>query len=104
MLAKLEIIDESITETCSNTTENITVTALLNDKRRNFQLKYNFCYERLTLAQKYSAAELFQYGYLLKFIRGKGVTSFAIFINEGKVATVDYSGEIELNPNIKVRR
>ncbi len=95
MQAQLNILKES--------TSRNTPVDLCDEERRLHQLKYNACYGRLTLAQKYSAAELSQYGYLLKFIRGKGLTSFAIFISGEKVATVDCAGEIDLEPNIKIR-
>lgn len=61
-------------------------------------------YDRLSLAQKCSVSKLTQYGYLIKFIRGKGRNSVAILVCDERVATVHFAGEINLTPNIKLRK
>jgi len=60
-------------------------------------------YDRLSLAQKFSASQLFQYGYSLYFLRGQGINTLAIFVYGGNVATVDFGGEIDLSPKIQLR-
>ena len=72
--------------------------------RRMFHVKNSVWFKLLTLAQKYAAAELAQFGYQLQFIRGEGEHSQAIFTCDDKVVTVDAEGEIDLSPIIKLRK
>jgi len=72
-------------------------------ERRQAQLTNEECYEKLTFAQKFAASRLTQYGYQLKFLRESTANKIAIFVCEDRIATVDFSGEINLSPKIILR-
>jgi len=73
------------------------------DKRRADFMSKAALYDRLSLAQKFSASQLFQYGYSLYFLRGQGINTLAIFIYGSNIATVDFGGDIDLAPKIQLR-
>lgn len=60
-------------------------------------------WENLTLAQKFSASSLTQFGYKLSFIRDHHHTHVAILSCNENIATISKSGEINTHPNIKIR-
>jgi len=72
-------------------------------ERRQRQSNVDSCYERLTFAQKVAASHLIQFGFTLKFIRGKTFDSLAIFTCDSLIATVDYFGEIDTTVNVSFR-
>ncbi len=72
-------------------------------ERRRLKLSGATHYDKLSLAQQYSASKLHQYGYQLMFIRGKGPDTFAIFLNKEKMAVVNLEGEITLSTDITLR-
>jgi len=72
-------------------------------ERRRLKLSGPTHYEKLSLAQQYSASKLHQYGYQLMFIRGKGSDAFAIFLCKEKMAIVNLEGEITLSTDIMLR-
>jgi len=74
------------------------------DEKRRSKLNEEIYYERLSLAQKVAAAELRQFGYELKFIRGELFESMAVFSCGSLNATVDYLGEIDSLSSIKLRK
>jgi len=73
-------------------------------QRRAAKLSDETLYDRLSLAQKFSASRLNQYGYKLMFIRGKGLGSSAFFECKDRVATVDSAGEVLISPKVKLRK
>jgi len=72
--------------------------------RRQIQLESSQWYQQLTMAQKYSASELAQFGYRLAFIRGIKASSLAVFICDEQIAVVNVEGDINLAPNIQIRK
>ena len=101
------LLTESLTDIEQISSKNNLCGAIKKELRTR-KIKENshndFWYEQLTLAQKISANELYQYGYFLQFIRGKAHKSVAVFACDDKVAVIDHEGEISLNPNINLRR
>ncbi|PAJ73611.1 hypothetical protein CJF42_14795 [Pseudoalteromonas sp. NBT06-2] len=57
----------------------------------------------LTLAQKVALNRLNQFGYRLAFTRASDGTYLAIAICDDTIATIDFEGEVNLNPKIKIR-
>ena len=60
-------------------------------------------WENLTLAQKFSASSLTQFGYELVFIRDDNASSVAVLMCNENIATISKAGEINTAPNIKLR-
>ncbi|MBU2971128.1 acyl-homoserine-lactone synthase [Pseudoalteromonas sp. C2R02] len=57
----------------------------------------------LTLAQKVALNKLNQFGYRLAFTRASDGTYLAIAICDEMIATIDFEGEVNLSPKIKIR-
>jgi len=57
----------------------------------------------LTLAQKVALNKLNQFGYRLAFTRASDGTYLAIALCDDMIATIDFEGEVNLNPKIKIR-
>jgi len=102
MIAQLLDIknEEEITD---NEVLPLEIRQLKKYKRRAIALSNDTLYDRLSLAQKFSASRLNQYGFKLRFIRGKGLRTLAIFECKDNVATIDSAGEVQISPNIKLR-
>jgi hypothetical protein len=81
--------------------------AMLNQEsveRRKDTLKNNdVLWEDLTLAQKFAASSLTQFGYELSFIRDHYCTHVAILICNENIATISKAGEINTHPTVKIR-
>lgn len=60
-------------------------------------------WERLTLAQKFSASSLAKYGYELSFIRISSSGSLAVMQQDENISTVAEDGDIDTNPDIHIR-
>jgi len=61
-------------------------------------------WNKLTLAQRFSALSLTKYGYELRFIRFASNGSSAILVlKNGTPATVSEDGDINTTPNIQLR-
>lgn len=61
-------------------------------------------WDELTLAQKFAASSLTQFGYELAFVRDcHGSNSLAVLLCDNNIATISRSGEVNTNPHIKVR-
>lgn len=60
-------------------------------------------WDKLSLAQKFAASSLTQFGYDLAFIRSSSAGTLAVLLCEGKPATINSDGEIDTSPNITVR-
>lgn len=57
----------------------------------------------LTLAQKFAASSLTQFGYRLNFIRDFHDTHVAVLSCNENIAIISRGGEINTHPNIKIR-
>ncbi|WP_448213985.1 hypothetical protein [Colwellia sp. MEBiC06753] len=72
-------------------------------ERRQQEQVQSTLWENLTLAQKFAASSLLQFGYNLAFIRNSSAGSLAILLCEGKPATISGDGEIDTSPHIAIR-
>ncbi|REL28611.1 hypothetical protein DXX93_19935 [Thalassotalea euphylliae] len=75
---------------------------MLLERRQHDQIQARL-WEQLTLAQKFAASSLTQFGYDLTFIRSSGNGSLAILLCDGKIATIAWDGEIDTDPEIHIR-
>lgn len=73
-------------------------------ERRQTEKDLNHFWNELNLAQKFSAAELQRYGYELKFVRTLATGKIAVLEYDGKLASIDLEGSIDVNPKIVVRK
>jgi len=60
-------------------------------------------WESLTLAQKFAASSLAQFGYKLNFIRDFHDTHMAVLSCNDNIAVISKGGEINTHPKIKIR-
>lgn len=74
----------------------------LIDRRSKIQKKLEY-WDKLSLAQKFSASSLGRFGYELSFIRYENDNKLAVLQCNGKIATIREDGEINISPDIKIR-
>jgi hypothetical protein len=60
-------------------------------------------WNNLTLAQKFSASSLTQFGYELSFVRDYNSGSVAVMMCRDNIATISKIGEINTAPTITLR-
>jgi len=60
-------------------------------------------WDKLTLAQKFSASSLAKYGYELSYIRNSSSGSLAVMMQDRNISTIAEDGDIDTNPNIHIR-
>lgn len=72
-------------------------------ERRHYVPEHSSLWDKLTLAQKFAASSLTQFGYDLAFIRSSNTGSMAILLCDGNKATISDDGEIDTSPNITIR-
>jgi hypothetical protein len=60
-------------------------------------------WNKLSLAQKFSASSLGQFGYELSFVRNEQGRSLAVLQCNSGVAIISEDGEINTAPNIELR-
>ena len=60
-------------------------------------------WHKLTLAQRFSASSLTNFGYHLTFIRSCEAGSFAVLIKNGYCTTISDNGDIDTNPVLHIR-
>ena len=75
----------------------------LLERREEASTHADELWENLTLAQKFSASSLTQFGYKLNFIRDFHNTRVAILTCNENIAIISKNGEINAHPNIKIR-
>ncbi|MCW8832884.1 MAG: hypothetical protein OQK09_10090 [Colwellia sp.] len=75
--------------------------ALLERRQRNV-VPENL-WGKLSLAQKFAASSLTQFGYDLSYIRDSQAGSMAILLCNGNAATISCEGEIDTSPDIMIR-
>lgn len=75
----------------------------LLERRVPTQENFNDLWEELTLAQKFAASSLTQFGYKLNFIRDFHDTHMAVLSCNENIAVISKVGEINTHPNIEIR-
>ena len=72
-------------------------------ERRQYTGDQSSLWDKLSLAQKFAASSLTQFGYDLAFIRNGTQGSLAILLCDGNAATISTDGEIDTSPSITIR-
>ena len=72
-------------------------------ERRQYTPEKSQLWDKLTLAQKFAASSLTQFGYDLAFIRSSSAGSLAILLCDGNAATIQDDGQIDTAPDIHIR-
>ena len=72
-------------------------------ERRHDDQEQETLWDKLSLAQKFAASSLTQFGYDLAFIRNSNQNNLAILLCDGNAATISDDGEIDTAPGIIVR-
>ncbi len=75
----------------------------LLERREQVSEDTSTLWARLSLAQKFAASSLAQFGYDLVYIRHSQLGSLAILVCNGNAATISIEGEIDTSPNITIR-
>ena len=75
----------------------------LLERRLPTQGDFDDLWEELTLAQKFAASSLTQFGYKLNFIRDFYDSHIAVLTCNDNVAVITKGGEIDTHPNIQIR-
>lgn len=74
----------------------------LLERRRNVEDPADL-WDKLSLAQKFAASSLTQFGYDLAYVREQQSGSTAILLCDNNTATISSDGEINTAPSIKIR-
>ena len=72
-------------------------------ERRQQDAVVSTLWEKLSLAQKFAASSLAQFGYDLTYIRNSNSGNLAILLCNGNAATISSEGEIDTSPAIEIR-
>ena len=72
-------------------------------ERRSLSPEQQGWWDKLTLAQKFSASNLSKYGYDLAFVRNANAGGIAVLLRDEKCTTIAADGEIDTQPNIVIR-
>ncbi|WP_206482942.1 hypothetical protein [Thalassotalea sp. G2M2-11] len=72
-------------------------------ERRHYTPEQSVLWDKLSLAQKFAASSLSQFGYDLAFIRNGNSGSMAVLLRDGNAATISDDGEINSSPDITIR-
>lgn len=75
----------------------------LLERRQPTSGDFDNLWEELTLAQKFAASSLTQFGYKLNFIRDFYDTHIAVLSCNENIAVISKGGEINTHPNIDIR-
>jgi hypothetical protein len=73
------------------------------EERRKLEAKIEGLLKELTVAQQCSLSEISSFGYTLSFVRSTPEGKIAIVQLDNGAITIDDEGEIDHNPNIKIR-
>jgi len=76
---------------------------MLLERRIHNSVPESILWDQLSLAQKFSASSLIQFGYKLAYIRHRKNGNVAIMFCNDNTATISAEGEIDSSPNIIVR-
>jgi hypothetical protein len=72
-------------------------------ERRIDDTKNTALFNKLNLAQKFSANGLINFGYSIEHIRSTDEGLLAILKSNNDLATIDSEGEIDTKPSIRIR-
>lgn len=72
-------------------------------ERRQASVEEESLWDKLSLAQKFAASSLTQFGYDLAFIRSSSSGNVAVLLCENNAATIADDGEIDTAPGIDIR-
>lgn len=72
-------------------------------ERRQSSPEQSVWWNKLSLAQKFSASSLGKFGYDLAFVRNEQGHSLAVLTCSSGVAVITEDGDINTSPNIKIR-
>ncbi len=72
-------------------------------ERRQQNVAVDSLWGKLSLAQKFAASSLAQFGYDLTYIRNSSAGNLAILLCNGNSATISNEGEIDTSPDIVIR-
>ena len=75
----------------------------LLERRQQDNLATDTLWSKLSLAQKFAASSLIQFGYDLTYIRNSHTGSLAILLCNGNAATISCEGDINISPDIVIR-
>jgi len=75
----------------------------LLERRQQNNIAANTLWNKLSLAQKFAASSLTQFGYDLTYIRNSNAGSLAILLCNDSAATISSEGEINTSPDIVIR-
>jgi len=75
----------------------------LLERRMQSDFATGALWEKLSLAQKFAASSLTQFGYDLTYIRNSNIGNLAILLCNGNAATISTEGEIDTSPDIVIR-
>ncbi len=75
----------------------------LLERRQQDNINMDSLWEKLSLAQKFAASSLTQFGYKLAYIRTSKVGDLAILICNDNAATISSEGEIDTFPSVEIR-
>ncbi|MBL4764499.1 MAG: hypothetical protein JKX67_04355 [Colwellia sp.] len=72
-------------------------------ERRQQNVMVGTLWGKLSLAQKFAASSLAQFGYDLTYIRNSNGGNLAILLCNGNAVTISSEGEIDTSPDIVIR-
>ena len=72
-------------------------------ERRQRNISPESLWNKLSLAQKFAASSLTQFGYDLTYIRNNNAGGIAILLCNDNAATISNEGEIDTSPDIVIR-
>jgi len=75
----------------------------LLERRQQNNIATDTLWNKLSLAQKFAASSLTQFGYDLTYIRNSNAGSLAILLCNESAATISSEGEINTSPDIVIR-
>ncbi len=76
---------------------------VLLERRQQNNIVAETLWNKLSLAQKFAASSLTQFGYDLTYIRNSNTGNLAILLCNGNAATISSEGEINTSPDIVIR-
>ena len=72
-------------------------------ERRREAPEQSVWWNKLTLAQKFSASSLGKFGYEIAFVRNENEQRLAVLQCSGGVAVISEDGDIDTSPTITIR-
>lgn len=72
-------------------------------ERRQRAPEQSVWWNKLSLAQKFSASSLGKFGYELSFVRNDEGHSLAVLTCDSGVAVITEDGDINTSPNVQIR-